>query len=100
MDLFKKKKPWDIDTDVVVIATRHDSHARFVLRALQAGKHVFVEKPLALTLAEVDSIADAWSACGPAGQRPQIMVGYNRRFAPQVVRALIIHKCSLRMERG
>jgi predicted dehydrogenase/threonine dehydrogenase-like Zn-dependent dehydrogenase len=74
------------DTDVVVIATRHDSHARFVLRALQAGKHVFVEKPLALTLAEVDSIADAWSACGPAGQRPQIMVGYNRRFAPQVVR--------------
>jgi predicted dehydrogenase/threonine dehydrogenase-like Zn-dependent dehydrogenase len=74
------------DIDIVVIATRHDSHARFVLRALQAGKHVFVEKPLALTAHEVDSIADAWSACAPAGQRPQIMVGYNRRFAPQVVR--------------
>jgi predicted dehydrogenase len=38
-----------VDIDVVVIATRHDSHARFVLRALRAGKHVFVEKPLALT---------------------------------------------------
>ena len=74
------------DTDVVVIATRHESHARFVLRALRAGKHVFVEKPLALTLTEVDSIAEAWSACAPTGQRPQIMVGYNRRFAPQVVR--------------
>jgi len=74
------------DTDIVVIATRHDSHARFVLRALRAGKHVFVEKPLALTAEEVDSIADAWSACAPSGQRPQIMVGYNRRFAPQVVR--------------
>jgi predicted dehydrogenase len=74
------------DVDIVVIATRHDSHAHFVLRALQAGKHVFVEKPLAVTAHEVDSIADAWSACAPIGQRPQIMVGYNRRFAPQVVR--------------
>jgi len=74
------------DVDIVVIATRHDSHARFVLRALEARKHVFVEKPLAVTAHDVDSIADAWSACAPAGQRPQIMVGYNRRFAPQVVR--------------
>ena len=74
------------DTEIVVIATRHDTHAHFVLRALQAGKHVFVEKPLALTLAEIDSIADAWRACAPTGQRPQIMVGFNRRFAPQVVR--------------
>jgi predicted dehydrogenase/threonine dehydrogenase-like Zn-dependent dehydrogenase len=74
------------DIDIVVIATRHDSHARFVLNALQAGKHIFVEKPLALTLAEVDAIADAWDACAPSGQRPQIMVGFNRRFAPQVTR--------------
>jgi predicted dehydrogenase/threonine dehydrogenase-like Zn-dependent dehydrogenase len=74
------------DIDIVVIATRHDSHARFVLRALQARRHVFVEKPLALTVNEIDSIADAWNACAPAGQRPQIMVGFNRRFAPHVVR--------------
>lgn len=74
------------DIDIVVIATRHDSHARFVLRALQAGKHVFVEKPLAITDNEIHSIAEGWRACAPAGQRPQIMVGFNRRFAPQVVR--------------
>jgi predicted dehydrogenase len=74
------------DVDVVVIATRHDSHARFVIRALTAGKHVFVEKPLALTAAEVDAVADAWNRSGSSGQRPQVMVGFNRRFAPQVVR--------------
>jgi predicted dehydrogenase/threonine dehydrogenase-like Zn-dependent dehydrogenase len=74
------------DVDIVVVATRHDSHARFVLRALQARKHVFVEKPLALTSHEIDSIAAAWTACAAAGQHPQIMVGFNRRFAPHVVR--------------
>jgi predicted dehydrogenase len=76
----------DDDIAVVVIATRHDSHARFVLRALQARKHVFVEKPLALTVHEIDSIAAAWKASAPAGQRPQLMVGFNRRFAPHVQR--------------
>jgi predicted dehydrogenase/threonine dehydrogenase-like Zn-dependent dehydrogenase len=74
------------DIDIVVIATRHDSHAHFVLSALEAGKHVFVEKPLALTASEVESIADAWTASAATGQRPQIMVGFNRRFAPQIVR--------------
>jgi predicted dehydrogenase/threonine dehydrogenase-like Zn-dependent dehydrogenase len=74
------------DIDIVVIATRHDSHARFVVRALQASKHVFVEKPLALTSDEIDMIAAAWTASAEAGQRPQIMVGFNRRFAPHVVR--------------
>jgi predicted dehydrogenase/threonine dehydrogenase-like Zn-dependent dehydrogenase len=74
------------DVDVVVIATRHDSHARFVLRALRAGKHVFVEKPLAITGEEIDAIVEAWKASGPAGQRPRVMVGFNRRFAPHVVR--------------
>jgi predicted dehydrogenase len=74
------------DIDIVAIATRHDSHAHLVLRALQARRHVFVEKPLALTTHEIDSIADAWSGCAPADQRPQVMVGFNRRFAPHVVR--------------
>ena len=76
----------DDDIDVVVIATRHDSHARFVRRALAAGKHVFVEKPLALTLEEVDSVAAAWQASAAEGQRPQLMVGFNRRFSPHVLR--------------
>jgi predicted dehydrogenase len=64
--------------DAVAIATRHDSHAEYVVKALNAGKHVFVEKPLALTLEEVDSIAAA-SAANPDRQ---IMVGFNRRFSP------------------
>jgi predicted dehydrogenase len=74
------------DVDAVVVATRHDSHARFVVRALQAGKHVFIEKPLAITADEIDAIADAWTASGIAGNRPHVMVGFNRRFAPHIVR--------------
>jgi len=46
----------DTTINVVVIATRHDSHAHFVCRALEAGKHVFVEKPLALTPVELEQI--------------------------------------------
>ena len=74
------------DVDAVVVATRHNSHARFAIEALRAGKHIFVEKPLAITEREVDDIAEAWRASGPSGQRPQLMVGFNRRFAPQVKR--------------
>lgn len=64
----------------VVVATRHDSHTRYVLAGLKAGKHVFVEKPLCLTLdelAEIESQLDASSGLC-------LMVGFNRRFAPQV----------------
>lgn len=72
----------DNAVDTVVIATRHDSHARLVLQALMAGKHVFVEKPLCLTLHELEEIEAALAA------RPsqRLMVGFNRRFAPQAVR--------------
>jgi predicted dehydrogenase len=73
------------DAQIVVIATRHDSHAHLTLRALQAGKHVFVEKPLALTAEEIDAVAAA-AASYPAEHRPLLMVGFNRRFAPHVAR--------------
>ena len=69
------------DVDCVVIATRHDSHAQFVQRALAAGKHVFVEKPLALTLPEVGAIETALEAPVLRPAR-MLMVGFNRRFAP------------------
>jgi len=69
--------------DTVVIATRHDSHASLVCRALQAGKHVFVEKPLAIREEELGEIEGVW---GSLECRPLLMVGFNRRFAPQVVR--------------
>ena len=73
------------EADIVAVATRHDSHAKFVLRALQAGKHVFVEKPLAISAEEIDAIYEIWASI-PNGRRPNVMVGFNRRFAPHVVR--------------
>jgi predicted dehydrogenase len=72
--------------DVAVIATRHDSHAALVAEALDHGKHVFVEKPLALDLAGVEAVEQAYWTAQANGPGPQLMVGFNRRFAPQVVR--------------
>jgi predicted dehydrogenase/threonine dehydrogenase-like Zn-dependent dehydrogenase len=74
------------DVDAVVIATPHDSHALMVVTALQAGKHVFVEKPLGIAAEQVDAIVKAWEQAGTAGHRPQLVVGFNRRFAPQALR--------------
>ncbi|MCW5632666.1 MAG: bi-domain-containing oxidoreductase [Rubrivivax sp.] len=72
----------DAACDAVVVSTRHDTHADYVVRALAAGKHVFVEKPLALSTAELDRI----EAAAHAAPGRIVMVGFNRRFAPQVVR--------------
>jgi predicted dehydrogenase/threonine dehydrogenase-like Zn-dependent dehydrogenase len=69
----------DAEINAVAIATRHDSHATLVCEALGAGKHVFVEKPLALSAKELDEIATA-----AAGKQTLLMVGFNRRFAPHV----------------
>lgn len=76
----------DSETNAIVITTRHDSHAHFVLKALAARKHVFVEKPLCLTLTELAQIENAYSALGAAGSPspPVLMVGFNRRFSPQI----------------
>ena len=75
----------DEATNAVVITTRHDSHARFVMRALEAGKHIFVEKPLCLTLSELKEIeATHKHASEQASSAPMIMVGFNRRFSPHV----------------
>ena len=73
----------DAGTDAIVVTTRHDSHAGFVLQAIEAGKHVFVEKPLCLTMDETDRIEAALAA---APKPVTLMVGFNRRFAPQVQR--------------
>jgi predicted dehydrogenase/threonine dehydrogenase-like Zn-dependent dehydrogenase len=74
----------DHDTAAVVIATRHDSHADLVVRALAAGKHVFVEKPLALTREQLAGVRRQVESAGPS--RPLLTVGFNRRFAPLVRR--------------
>jgi len=73
------------DTNSVVITTQHDSHASFVLRALETGKNIFVEKPLCLTLVEIEEIKSAYEKCHTKfGTQPIVMVGFNRRFAPQI----------------
>jgi predicted dehydrogenase/threonine dehydrogenase-like Zn-dependent dehydrogenase len=71
----------DEQINTVAILTRHNLHARQVLAALAAGKHVFCEKPLALTPEELEAIRAQISAPGE-GQAPVLMVGFNRRFAP------------------
>ena len=69
----------------IVIATRHNLHARQVLAALGAGKHVFCEKPLCLSEEELQEIGRSYLEI-PFAQRPTLMVGFNRRFAPMIVR--------------
>ena len=74
----------DAQVNAVVVTTRHDSHAGFVLQALTAGKHVFVEKPLCLTLGELEEIQAEMDRRASLAMTPIVMVGFNRRFAPQV----------------
>ena len=69
----------DKNINTVFIATRHHLHASNVLKAIQNGKHVFVEKPLCMTLEELLEIQKEY-----AGQSTHLMVGFNRRFAPQI----------------
>lgn len=68
----------DPNVNAVMIAVGHNLHARFVCEALAAGKHAFVEKPLAMNVDEIRLVLDA------AAQHPdrQVMVGFNRRFSP------------------
>ena len=68
----------DKSLDVIFIVTRHHTHADLVCRALETGKTVFVEKPLALTRAEIERILDVIEKTG----NDRLMVGFNRRFAP------------------
>jgi len=67
------------DINTVFIATRHDSHASYLLKAIKAGKHVFLEKPLCTRENELAEIADCLRTMNPA---PLLMVGYNRRLSP------------------
>jgi polar amino acid transport system substrate-binding protein len=71
----------DPAVDAVFVATRHALHADMAARALAAGKHVFVEKPLVVAEPELETVRAAHAA---AGGRAALMVGLNRRFAPLV----------------
>jgi len=72
----------DKSLDAIFIVTRHNTHADLVCRALQTGKAVFVEKPLALTSDDLQKILDVIASTG----NDRLMVGFNRRFAPMLVR--------------
>jgi predicted dehydrogenase/threonine dehydrogenase-like Zn-dependent dehydrogenase len=71
----------DDSLDAIFIVTRHATHARLVCRALETGKAVFVEKPLALTREETAQIVAAVKKTG----NDRLMVGFNRRFAPLLI---------------
>lgn len=72
----------DSDINLIVIGTRHDSHAELARKALERNKHVFVEKPLALNNEQLDSVIEA-----AANSTGRLMVGFNRRFSPLARRA-------------
>lgn len=80
----------DPDVDTVLITTRHNSHAKFVIESLRAGKNVFVEKPLALNQEQLNQIIKAYNNPGvnspPSSHHlaPTLTVGFNRRFSPHL----------------
>jgi predicted dehydrogenase/threonine dehydrogenase-like Zn-dependent dehydrogenase len=67
----------DKTVDVVLISSRHKDHARQAIASLEAGKHVFIEKPMAITIEECRAIYQAVKESGK-----QLAVGFNRRYAP------------------
>ncbi len=75
----------DPDVDAVLIATRHNLHASMALEALIAGKHVLLEKPMALSRHEVRQIREFFED-GPDRKKPLLLTGFNRRFSPIGVR--------------
>ena len=72
----------DSEIDAVMIATRHELHAQIAISCIRAGKHVFVEKPLATTLDELAQIEAVYDEIGT--NAPVLFVGFNRRFSPCV----------------
>ncbi len=71
----------DKEVDLVMVTTRHDSHAAMTVESLKAGKNVFVEKPLALNHGELERIIEAYSESGKT-----LTVGFNRRFSPHAIK--------------
>lgn len=74
-----KKLISDPEIDLVIVSTNHNTHAKFIIEALEAGKHVYCEKPLCLTLDELERIETAYRASSG-----ELFCGMNRRYAPLV----------------
>ncbi|MBU4502980.1 MAG: bi-domain-containing oxidoreductase, partial [Nanoarchaeota archaeon] len=71
----------DEEINCIIIATRHNLHAKYVIKGLKANKNVYVEKPLALNKKELDDILMAWK-----DSNADVMVGFNRRFSPHIIK--------------
>ena len=69
----------DEEIDLIIVSTQHNTHAKFVVEALQAGKHVYCEKPLCLTAEELEAIKDAYEQ-----SEGELFCGLNRRYAPMI----------------
>lgn len=70
--------------NTIVVATRHDTHTNLVEKALNSGKHVFVEKPLAMSYEEISRLETSYKNSEKQATSPLLMVGFNRRFSPHV----------------
>jgi predicted dehydrogenase/threonine dehydrogenase-like Zn-dependent dehydrogenase len=75
----------DNEVDLVLITTRHNLHANMTIKCLEAGKHVFVEKPLALTHEDLEQVIEAQQKSGKT-----VMVGFNRRFSPHAEKMKVL----------
>jgi len=71
----------DKNTNTIFILTRHDTHAKYILDTLDSDKHIFTEKPLAITEKELESIKQKYLN---SNQDKSLMVGFNRRFSPYI----------------
>jgi len=72
------------EINTVAIVTQHNSHAYFVAEALNEGKNVFVEKPIAIDLEQLEMVKQTYNKQLESGKNARIMVGFNRRFSPQI----------------
>jgi predicted dehydrogenase/threonine dehydrogenase-like Zn-dependent dehydrogenase len=80
----------DREVSSVIVTTQHNMHASMTIEALKAGKHVFVEKPLVLTEQELEQVVEAYEQASTS-----VMVGFNRRFSPFIVKAKALLGSSL-----
>lgn len=74
----------DSQINTIAVVTQHNSHAHFVAQALEQGKNVFVEKPIAISTEQLDKVKLAYQAQLEKGSNARLMVGFNRRFSPQI----------------
>lgn len=84
----------DPSSNTIFITTRHDTHSDFVIKSLKANKNVFVEKPLCIKLQELNDIKKTYSEAIKKNKNLKLMVGFNRRFSPQIEKIKSLLKTS------